>query len=232
MTQNVDPEEIKKFAALASHWWDETGELRTLHEINPLRMQLLQKDGSLHGKRVADIGCGGGILTESMAKAGALVTGIDMNKAAIEVAQLHLLESGLTVHYEHTTAEALASREPGQYDVVTCLEMLEHVPDPAAIVKACATLLKPGGLLYFSTLNRTPKCYLFAIIGAEYVLRLLPRNTHDYAKFIRPSELSEWCRQADVTPLHIQGIAYHPFTKRFKLTDDVNVNYFMTARKA
>lgn len=232
MSLNVDPNEIKKFAALAHHWWDETGELRTLHEINPLRMRLITDRVNLAGKKVADIGCGGGILSESLAKAGAIVTGLDMNDAAIQVAKCHLLESGLDVRYECMTAEALAEREPGQYDVITCLEMLEHVPDPAAIVQAAAALLKPGGTLFFSTLNRTPKSYLFAIIGAEYILRLLPRHTHDYAKFIRPSELSAWCEANGLTPTAIQGISYHPITKRFKCTDDVSVNYLMSVSKS
>lgn len=230
-TPNVDPEEIKKFAALAAHWWDTTGELRTLHEINPLRMQLITDTTPIAGKKIADIGCGGGILSESLAKAGAEVTGIDMNEAAIQVAKLHLLESKTNVNYECLTAEALAKREPAQYDVITCLEMLEHVPDPEAIVKACAQLLKPGGHVFFSTLNRTPKAYLFAIIGAEYVMRLLPRHTHDYAKFIRPSELSHWCEKAGLRPASMNGISYNPFTKQFKLSRDYGVNYLMCARK-
>lgn len=232
MPVNVDPNEIKKFAALSAHWWDETGELRTLHEINPLRMRLISERISLAGKKIADIGCGGGILSESMARAGASVTGIDMNEAAIKVAKLHLLESGVSVNYECMTAEALAEREPEQYDAITCLEMLEHVPDPSAIVTACATLLKPGGIVFFSTLNRTAKSYLFAILGAEYILRLLPKNTHDYAKFIRPSELSTWCEKSGLKPLHIQGIAYNPITKHFKCTQDVAVNYLFCASKS
>lgn len=228
---NVDPDEIKKFEALASRWWDSTAELRTLHEINPLRMQLITETVALNKKKVADIGCGGGILSESLAKSGALVTGIDMNEAAIRVAKLHLLESGVQVNYECTTAEALAALQPGQFDVITCLEMLEHVPDPKAIVTACGQLLKPGGYAFFSTLNRTPKAYLFAILGAEYLLRLLPRHTHDYAKFIRPSELAAWCESAGLKPEKMQGIAYHPFSKQFTLTKDLAVNYLMIARK-
>lgn len=232
MPTNVDPNEIKKFAALSANWWDETGELHTLHEINPLRMRFITERVAIAGKKIADIGCGGGILSESLARAGANVTGIDMNEAAIKVAKLHLLESGLTINYECLTAEALAEREPEQFDVITCLEMLEHVPDPSAIVKACAMLLKPGGKVFFSTLNRTAKSYLFAIIGAEYVLRLLPKNTHDYAKFIRPSELTHWCTQSGLKAEHLEGIAYNPFTKQFKTTTDVNVNYLLYASKS
>ncbi len=231
MPHNVDPDEIKKFEALAAHWWDETGEMRTLHEINPIRMQIIQQRIALAGKKVVDIGCGGGILSEALARTGANVTGIDMNKAAIDVAKLHLLESQQTVRYEHLTAEALAAQEPEQYDVITCLEMLEHVPDPASIVNACATLVKPGGHLFFSTLNRTTKSYLFAVIGAEYVLRILPKGTHDYAKFIRPSELGAWCLQAGLKPTESIGIHYQPFTKRFTLTDDLAVNYLLIATK-
>ncbi len=231
MSQNVDPDEIKKFAALAAHWWDETGEMRTLHEINPIRMQIIQQRVALAGKKVADIGCGGGILSESLARAGAQVIGIDMNKAAIDVASLHLLESKQTVRYEQTTAEALAAAEPEQYDVVTCLEMLEHVPDPASIVNACAALVKPGGHLFFSTLNRTAKSYLYAVIGAEYVLRILPKGTHDYAKFIRPSELGTWCLNAGLKPTETLGIHYQPFTKQFTLTDNLAVNYLLIAKK-
>jgi 2-polyprenyl-6-hydroxyphenyl methylase/3-demethylubiquinone-9 3-methyltransferase len=231
MKQNYDTEELSKFAALASHWWDTNGELKTLHQINPLRLCYISKITPLAGKSVIDIGCGGGILSESMAAQGAEVTGIDMNKPVIDVAKLHQLESGSTVEYLHTSAESIAAERPAQYDVVTCLEMLEHVPDPASIIQACAHLVKPGGHVFFSTLNRNPKSYLFAILGAEYLLKILPKNTHDYAKFIRPSELSLWARQAGLVPREIQGISYNPFTETFKLTDDVSVNYLYHATK-
>jgi 2-polyprenyl-6-hydroxyphenyl methylase/3-demethylubiquinone-9 3-methyltransferase len=227
--QNVDPKEIEKFASLSAHWWDATGELKTLHQINPLRLGYISEKVDLSGKTVIDIGCGGGILSESMSKLGAKVTGVDLNKSGIHVAKLHQLESGTDVEYLHTSAESIAEQRPGHYDVVTCLEMLEHVPDPASIVKACAKLLKPGGHVFFSTLNRTPKSYLFAILGAEYILKLLPKNTHDYAKFILPSELSCWARQQQLSVQEIKGIAYNPFTHHFKLTDDVSVNYLLYA---
>lgn len=225
MTQNVDDEEIKKFAEHAATWWDETGEMRALHDLNPLRMNYIQSKTNLVAKKVADIGCGGGILSESLAASGADVTGIDMNDKAIQVAKLHLLESQQKVTYLTTTAEEHAEQHAGQYDVVTCLEMLEHVPDPASVTRACAKLLKPGGHLFFSTLNRNPKSYLFAIIGAEYVLRLLPRNTHDYAKFIKPSELDHWTTNAGLTTKEIKGVSYNPLTKNFRMTDDPSVNY-------
>lgn len=229
MNENVDAQEVAKFAALAAHWWDISGELKTLHQINPLRLGYIMEKLSLRGQQIVDIGCGGGILTESLAREGAVVTGIDMNKPAIEVAKLHLLETGVTVEYLHTTAEALAEERPAQYDVVTCLEMLEHVPDPVSVVKACAKLVKPGGHIFFSTINRNPKAYLFAIVGAEYLLKLLPRHTHDYAKFIKPSELSDWIRQSAMTPQDARGISYHPFTQKFALTSDVSVNYLLHA---
>ncbi|TAK75999.1 MAG: bifunctional 2-polyprenyl-6-hydroxyphenol methylase/3-demethylubiquinol 3-O-methyltransferase UbiG [Gammaproteobacteria bacterium] len=231
MNENYDPQELAKFASLAAHWWDPTGELRTLHQINPLRLSYLAEKVNLAGKKVLDIGCGGGILSEGMALKGAQVTGIDMNKSVIEVAKLHQLESGTQVEYQVIAAEAMAAAHPAHYDVVTCLEMLEHVPDPSSIIRACATLVKPGGHVFFSTLNRNPKSYLFAILGAEYILKLLPKNTHDYAKFIRPSELSAWSRQAGLIPEELKGIAYHPFTQHFKLTEDVSVNYLLYARK-
>lgn len=232
MSLNVDPQEINKFALLASRWWDPAGELKTLHQINPLRLQYIQDCVDLKNKTVIDIGCGGGILTESMAKAGATVTGIDMNKPVIDAAILHQHESGTAVEYLKISAEEIAGERPGAYDVVTCLEMLEHVPDPASVIKACAALVKPGGHIFFSTINRNPKAYLFAIVGAEYILNILPKNTHDYRKFIRPSELGAWLRQAGMHTDGMKGIHYHPFTKVFKLTDDVSVNYLLHAKKS
>jgi 2-polyprenyl-6-hydroxyphenyl methylase / 3-demethylubiquinone-9 3-methyltransferase len=231
MQQNYDSQELAKFASLAAHWWDVEGELKALHQINPLRLGYITKKIPLQGKAIVDIGCGGGILAESMAKQGANVTGIDLNKPVIEVAKLHQLESGTNVEYLQIAAESLAAERPGQYDVVTCLEMLEHVPDPSAIIHACATLVKPGGHVFFSTLNRNPKSYLFAIIGAEYLLKILPKNTHDYAKFIRPSELNAWAKHAALTPLEMKGINYQPFTKQFSLSDDISVNYLFYAQK-
>jgi 2-polyprenyl-6-hydroxyphenyl methylase/3-demethylubiquinone-9 3-methyltransferase len=224
-SQNYDAQELAKFAAMAAHWWDPNGELKTLHQINPLRLSYIKEKVNLAGKHIIDVGCGGGILAESMAAAGAIVTGIDMNKSVIDVARLHQLESGTHVDYLHTATETIAAERPAQYDVVTCLEMLEHVPDPLAIIQACATLVKPGGHVFFSTLNRNPKAYLFAILAAEYVLKLLPRNTHDYAKFIRPSELNAWAQQAGLSMRELKGIAYNPFTGAFSLTHDVAVNY-------
>lgn len=232
MSQNFDTQELEKFASLSAQWWDPQGELKTLHQINPLRLGYLSGIMPLSGKRIIDIGCGGGILCEGMAKMGASVTGIDLNQAGIEVAKLHQLESGTDVEYLHVAAETLATERPGQYDMVTCLEMLEHVPDPASVVRACATLVKPGGHIIFSTLNRHPKSYLFAIIGAEYILRILPKNTHDYAKFIRPSELSHWAREAGLEPVELKGISYNPFTEHFKFIKDISVNYLFHAVKA
>lgn len=231
MNQNYDTQELAKFTALAAHWWDPQGELKTLHQVNPIRLGYILEKLDLAGKKVIDIGCGGGILSESMAAKGANVTGIDMNKSVIEVAKLHLLESGHQVEYLHTSAEAMAEQRPGQYDVVTCLEMLEHVPCPLSIVKACASLVKPGGHVFFSTLNRNPKSYLFAIVGAEYLLKILPKNTHDYAKFIRPSELSAWARESKLAAQELKGIAYNPFTQQVRLTDDISVNYLLHATK-
>jgi 2-polyprenyl-6-hydroxyphenyl methylase/3-demethylubiquinone-9 3-methyltransferase len=228
---NYDSAEIAKFAALASQWWDTTGELRTLHQINPLRLCYIKEKLNLPGLAIVDIGCGGGILAESLALEGAHVTGIDLNEKVLEVARLHLLESGAQVHYQCTPVEALAAEHPEKYDVVTCLEMLEHVPDPGSVVKACAQLVKPGGYVFFSTINRNPKAYLFAILGAEYLLKLLPKNTHNYAKFIRPSELCRWGRQNGLEPIDSKGIAYHVLTKKFTLTDNVEVNYLLTFQK-
>lgn len=232
MRENVDQEEINKFAALATQWWDANGTLKTLHQINPLRLSYIKEKTPLINKTVIDIGCGGGILTESLADASAIVTGIDMNKPVLSVAKLHLHESGVgDIHYEHCTAESFAERHPASFDIVTCLEMLEHVPDPPSIVNACAALVKPGGHVFFSTLNRNPKSYLFAILGAEYLLKLLPKNTHDYAKFIRPSELTTWAKTAGLTPNEVRGITYNPLTQQFKLSNDISVNYLFYATK-
>ncbi|HTM63230.1 MAG TPA: bifunctional 2-polyprenyl-6-hydroxyphenol methylase/3-demethylubiquinol 3-O-methyltransferase UbiG [Gammaproteobacteria bacterium] len=232
MTNNTDQQELKKFAQHASRWWDTEGELKTLHQINPLRLQYIKDHVDLNQKSVIDIGCGGGILTESMAQCGANVTGIDMAKPVIDAAKLHLHESGLNIEYLTISAEEIAAERPEQYDVVTCLEMLEHVPDPEAIVRACAALVKPGGHIFFSTINRNPKAYLFAIVGAEYILNILPKNTHDYSKFIRPSELGSWARLSGLNTHCTRGIHYSPFTKTFSLTDDVSVNYLLHAVKS
>lgn len=231
-TPNVDPAELAKFGALASRWWDPNSEFKPLHDINPLRLgHIERKVGGLAGKRVVDVGCGGGILAESMAAKGARVTGIDLSEKPLGVAKLHLLESGQQVDYRLQSAEDLAAAEPGQFDVVTCMEMLEHVPDPASTIRACATLARPGGWVWFSTLNRNPKSYLFAIIGAEYVLRLLPRGTHDYARFITPAELSGMAREAALDPVDLTGMTYNPFTKVYSLGRDVDVNYIVGCMK-
>jgi 2-polyprenyl-6-hydroxyphenyl methylase / 3-demethylubiquinone-9 3-methyltransferase len=229
---NADPLEIQKFSELAHRWWDPTSEFRPLHEINPLRLEWINSRVPLAGKQVCDVGCGGGILAESIAKKGATVTGIDLSEKALKVADLHSLESGIKVRYELISAEDLAAREAGQYDVVTCMEMLEHVPDPAAIVQACAKLVKPGGHIFFSTLNRNPKSYLFAIIGAEYVLGLLPRGTHDYAKFITPAELSGFARTAGLEVEALKGMTYNPLTKIYSLNQDTSVNYLVATVKS
>ncbi len=227
-TANVDPAEIAKFEELAHRWWDPHGEFRPLHEINPLRLDYIERRaGGLAGKRVLDVGCGGGILAEAMAARGAQVTGIDMGEAPLAVARLHGRESGIEVDYRQLTAEELAEAEPGTFDVVTCMELLEHVPHPAGTVAACAHLVKPGGDAFFSTINRNPKSYLFAIIGAEYVLRLLPKGTHDYARFIRPSELEAWARKAGLVLREITGMTYNPFTRRYSLGRDIDVNYLV-----
>jgi 2-polyprenyl-6-hydroxyphenyl methylase / 3-demethylubiquinone-9 3-methyltransferase len=228
---NADPLEIQKFSELAHRWWDPTSEFRPLHEINPLRLEWINARVPLAGKQVCDVGCGGGILAESIARKGATVTGIDLSEKALKVADLHRLESGIKVRYELISAEELAAREAEQYDVVTCMEMLEHVPDPAAIVKACAKLVKPGGHIFFSTLNRNPKSYLFAIIGAEYILGLLPRGTHDYAKFITPAELSSFTRTAGLEVQALKGMTYNPLTKIYSLNQDTSVNYLMATVK-
>jgi 2-polyprenyl-6-hydroxyphenyl methylase / 3-demethylubiquinone-9 3-methyltransferase len=227
MTMNADPQELAKFSELAHRWWDPSSEFKPLHEINPLRLGWIDGIAALKGKSVIDIGCGGGILAEAMAKLGARVKGIDLSEKALKVAMLHLLESRLDVNYEEISAEALAQREPGQYDVLTCMEMLEHVPDPASTVGACAQLVKPGGQVFFSTINRNPKSYLFAVIGAEYILRLLPRGTHDYAKFLKPSELARHCRAAGLTLKSVIGMSYNPLTKVYALNNDASVNYLM-----
>lgn len=228
---NVDPAELAKFTALAHKWWDPTSEFRPLHEINPLRLNWIDQRVGLRGKRVVDIGCGGGILAESMAVRGADVLGIDLADKSLKVAELHQLESGVPVTYRHISAEALAAEQPGRFDVVTCLEMLEHVPDPAATVQAAAQLCKPGGHLFFSTINRNPKSFLFAIVGAEYVLQILPKGTHAYEKFIKPAELSRYCRQADIETTEIIGLTYNPITRIYKLEADTDVNYMIACRK-
>lgn len=228
---NIDPSEIAKFTELSSHWWDPNGELRTLHQINPLRLAWINEKAPLANKNVIDIGCGGGILSESMAKLGAHVTGIDMSEAALNTADLHLIQSGVQVEYLLRTAETIAADRPGNYDIVTCMEMLEHVPDPAAIIQACAQLTKPNGDVFLSTLNRNMKSYFSAVIGAEYILNLLPPGTHDYAKFIRPSELAEWSRKVGLTVMGMIGIKYNIFTKTFKLSKDTSINYLVHLKK-
>ena len=229
---NVDPDEIAKFEALASRWWDENSEFKPLHDINPLRAGWIDQFSDVRGKRLIDVGCGGGLLSEAMAHRGATVTGIDMGEAPLSVARIHLLESQLEIDYRQTTAEAIALEQPETYDVVTCLEMLEHVPNPASVVKACASMTKPGGTLFFSTINRNPKSYLFAIIGVEYVLKMLPKGTHDFAKFIKPSELTSWIRDASLELQDITGLLYNPITKNYKLSqNDVDVNYMISVTK-
>lgn len=229
---NADQSEVQKFNALAHRWWDPTSEFRPLHEINPLRLGWIDAIVPLRGKTVLDVGCGGGILAESMAGKGATVTGIDLSEKALKVADLHSLESGVRVEYRETTAEDLAAEQPARYDVVTCMEMLEHVPDPAGVVAACAALVKPGGKVFFSTINRNPKAYLFAILGAEYLLRLLPRGTHDYAKFIAPAELSGFVRDASMTVEALKGMSYNPLTKIYSLNRDTSVNYLLAAGRS
>src|SRR6201997_5367035 len=224
---NVDPHELQKFSELAHRWWDPHAEFKPLHELNPVRLSWIDAHAHLAGKKVLDIGCRGGILSESMAGLGAQVKGIDLSTQALGVADLHSLESGVSVEYEEIAAEALAAREPGTFDAVTCMEMLEHVPDPSAIVAACATLVKPGGWVFFSTLNRNVKAYLFAVIGAEYIARMLPKGTHDYARFIRPSELAGFVRAAGLCTVEIKGIVYHPLGKQFALSSDTSVNYML-----
>ncbi|AVR99110.1 bifunctional 2-polyprenyl-6-hydroxyphenol methylase/3-demethylubiquinol 3-O-methyltransferase UbiG [Pseudoduganella armeniaca] len=231
MNANADPLEIQKFSELAHRWWDPTSEFRPLHDINPRRLEWINARAPLAGKNVIDIGCGGGILSESMARKGATVTGIDLSKKALRVADLHSLESGVQVRYKLIAAEDMAAEEAGQFDVVTCMEMLEHVPDPGAIVRACATLVKPGGHVFFSTLNRNPKSYLHAVIGAEYVLRMLPRGTHDYDKFITPAELSQYVRSAGLQVDSLKGLGYNPLTRLYSLNNDTSVNYLMACTR-
>ncbi len=224
-TQNIDLREIAKFEAMATRWWDPTSEFKPLHDINPLRLDFIDTRSKLLGQQVLDIGCGGGILAEAMAARGAHVTGIDMGSMPLQVAKLHLLESDLSVDYQQITAEQLAERQPAHYDVVTCLEMLEHVPNPASIVAACFKLVKPNGHVFFSTINRNPKAYLFAVVGAEYLLRLLPKGTHDFSRFIRPAELEEWSRKAGLTLRELIGMSYNPLTRKYSLGRDIDINY-------
>jgi 2-polyprenyl-6-hydroxyphenyl methylase/3-demethylubiquinone-9 3-methyltransferase len=228
---NVDPEEIAKFEALASRWWDPESEFKPLHDINPLRLGFIEEHcGGLQGKTAVDVGCGGGILSESMARQGATVTGIDMGEAPLTVAQLHAMDAGFDVDYQKISAEAFAEQHTGKFDVVTCMEMLEHVPDPSSIIKACQKMLKPDGKVFFSTLNRNPKSYLFAIVGAEHILKLLPKGTHDYKKFITPAELSRFIRQANLQMDDLKGMSYNPIFKSYKLSQDVSVNYLIAAQ--
>ncbi|HSH49735.1 MAG TPA: bifunctional 2-polyprenyl-6-hydroxyphenol methylase/3-demethylubiquinol 3-O-methyltransferase UbiG [Halomonas sp.] len=229
---NVDHAEIAKFEALADRWWDPDGEFKPLHQINPLRLDFIDARSGLAGRRVLDVGCGGGILSESMAHRGAVVTGIDMGEAPLEVARLHAEQAGVEVEYRRISVEEMAEAHAGEFDVVTCLEMLEHVPDPASAVRACAQLVKPGGQVFFSTINRNPKAYALAVIGAEYVLGMLPRGTHDYQRFIRPSELAGWCRDAGLEVREQSGLTYQPLIRRFRLSArDVSVNYLMHCRR-
>lgn len=230
-TMNVDPKEIAKFDEVAFRWWDSESEFKPLHEINPIRFKYIDQRANLAGKKTLDVGCGGGLLSEAMAKAGANVTGIDMGKGPIEVAQLHLLESELDIEYQQISAEAFAEQNVAAFDVVTCMEMLEHVPDPASIIAACSKMVKPGGHVFFSTLNRNAKSYVHAIIGAEYILKMLTPGTHDYKKFIKPSELARWIRAADMSMQDMAGLTYNPLNKVYKLTQDIDVNYMVHVRK-
>ncbi len=229
--ENIDPRELHKFDEIAYRWWDAEGEFKPLHEINPLRLGFITGHTPLQGKKVLDVGCGGGLLSEAMAAEGAVVTGIDMAEGPLQVAKLHLLESKLEVEYLQTPVEKLAEERAGQYDVVTCMEMLEHVPDPGSVVRACADLVKPGGHVFFSTLNRNPKSWLFAIVGAEYVLGMLPKGTHDYDKFIKPSELGTAIRAAGLDLRELRGLSYNPLTRQYRLSGDIDVNYLVHSRK-
>lgn len=228
---NADPREIAQFEALAYKWWDPSGEFKPLHQINPLRLDFVAERATLDRAQVLDVGCGGGILSESMAGLGARVVGIDLAETSLAVARLHLLESGLDVDYRHSSVELLADTMPGEFDVVTCMEMLEHVPDPGSAIEACARLVRPGGSLFFSTINRNPKAYLMAVLGAEYLLRLLPAGTHDYSKFIKPSELAAWCREAGLVVEELTGLHYRPLSRDFYLGPNVDVNYLVHCRR-
>jgi 2-polyprenyl-6-hydroxyphenyl methylase/3-demethylubiquinone-9 3-methyltransferase len=231
-TTNVDPNEIRKFEELASRWWDKNSEFKPLHDINPLRANWIDNIAPVAEKKVLDVGCGGGILSESLAQRGAEVTGIDMGDAPLGVAKLHQLESGLSINYQKSTAEDFAKNHENTFDIVTCLEMLEHVPDPSSVINACAKMVKPNGAVFFSTINRNPKAFLLAIVGAEYVLRMLPRGTHEYGKFIRPSELANWSREAGLQVNKMTGLLYNPLTKNYKLSpSDVDVNYMISTQK-
>ena len=230
-TVNADPQELAKFGELAHRWWDTEGEFRPLHQINPLRLDWIDAQARLAGKTVLDVGCGGGILAEAMARRGADVLGIDLSIKPLRVAQLHAMESGIDhLHYREVAVETLAAELPGDFDAVTCMEMLEHVPDPASVVRACAALVKPGGWVFFSTLNRNAKSWLMAVVGAEYVLKLLPRGTHEYQRFIRPSELDRWCREAGLAAQGFKGMGYNPLTQHYRLSDDTSVNYLLACR--
>jgi len=228
---NVDPVELEKFAQLAHKWWDQNSEFKPLHDINPLRLNYINRHANLAGKTVLDVGCGGGILAESMAGLNAQVTGIDLAEKSLKIAKLHLLESGKKVDYRKISVEQLAGENPAQYDVVTCMEMLEHVPNPQSVIAACATLVKPDGWVFFSTLNRNPKAYLLAVLGAEYLLNILARGTHDYAKFIKPSELAQSCRNSGLQVINLTGLSYNPLSKIYSLGNDTGVNYMMACRK-
>ena len=229
---NADPQELAKFSDLAHKWWDPESEFRPLHQINPLRLDWIDQHAAIKGKTVVDVGCGGGILAESMARRGANVLGIDLADKPLKVAQLHAMEAGVAnLDYRSVSAEALAAEQPAQFDVVTCMEMLEHVPDPSSVIRACADMVKPGGWVFFSTLNRNPKSFLFAIVGAEYVLKLLPKGTHEFSRFIRPAELARWIREARLDTVQFKGLEYNPLTRLYKLSGDTSVNYMVACRK-